>query len=207
MGIPKATFGRTGHESTRAIFGGAALGASSEADADRAFDTIVKAGVNHIDVAAGLLTVPSYCTSVTGPIRPIMPGASTDSSAVCPKSVCPLVTVSKLVPSLLISAISPADDDDERPRTATMAATPIAIPSADKPARSFRVRKPTLASRARSRGRSRAGTSTTGRWPPTPATATPEPRHRRRPRGRSWRWHPSCRSGRCRRGRAHRAAR
>ena len=53
MGIPKATFGRTGHESTRAIFGGAALGSASEADADRAFDAIVKAGVNHIDVAAG----------------------------------------------------------------------------------------------------------------------------------------------------------
>ena len=53
MGIPKATFGRTGHESTRAIFGGAALGSASEADADRAFDIIVKAGVNHIDVAAG----------------------------------------------------------------------------------------------------------------------------------------------------------
>jgi len=53
MGIPKATFGRTGHESTRAIFGAAALSSASEADADRALDMIVKAGVNHIDVAAG----------------------------------------------------------------------------------------------------------------------------------------------------------
>jgi aryl-alcohol dehydrogenase-like predicted oxidoreductase len=52
MGIPKAPFGRTGHESTRAVFGAAALGAASEAEADKAFDIIVKAGVNHIDVAA-----------------------------------------------------------------------------------------------------------------------------------------------------------
>ena len=52
MGIPKATFGRTGHESTRVLFGAAALSEASEADADRAFDVIVKAGVNHIDVAA-----------------------------------------------------------------------------------------------------------------------------------------------------------
>jgi aryl-alcohol dehydrogenase-like predicted oxidoreductase len=52
MGIQKAPFGRTGHESTRAVFGAAALGAASEAEADRAFDIIVKAGVNHIDVAA-----------------------------------------------------------------------------------------------------------------------------------------------------------
>ena len=37
-----------------------------------------------------------------------------------------------------------------------MAATPMAMPSADRPARSLRVRSPTLATRARSEGRSRA---------------------------------------------------
>ena len=114
-----------------------------------------------------------------------MPGASTDSSAVCPKSVWPLVTVSKLVPRLLISAISPADEEDESPRTATMAATPIAIPSAERAARSLRVRKPTLASRARSRGAAAPGRGrrAAGLHPPRHPwllrlTATPGPRCR-----------------------------
>ncbi len=40
--------------------------------------------------------------------------------------------------------------------TATIAATPIATPSADSPAYSLRVRSPMLASLARSPGRSRA---------------------------------------------------
>jgi aryl-alcohol dehydrogenase-like predicted oxidoreductase len=52
MGIDTLTFGRTGHQSTRVIFGGAALARASQAEADRAFDTLVAAGVNHIDVAA-----------------------------------------------------------------------------------------------------------------------------------------------------------
>ena len=64
--------------------------------------------------------------------------------------VWPLLTVSRLVPSWLISLSRPAWDEDERPRTATMAATPMAIPRADSPARSFRVRSPMVESRARS---------------------------------------------------------
>ncbi|HET9059670.1 MAG TPA: aldo/keto reductase [Acidimicrobiales bacterium] len=52
MTIPTAPFGRTGHISTRAIFGGAALSQVSQADADRAFEVIVEAGINHLDVAA-----------------------------------------------------------------------------------------------------------------------------------------------------------
>jgi aryl-alcohol dehydrogenase-like predicted oxidoreductase len=52
MTIQKAPFGRTGHESTRVLFGAAALGAASQAEADRTFDVIVEAGLNHIDVAA-----------------------------------------------------------------------------------------------------------------------------------------------------------
>ena len=87
-----------------------------------------------------------------------MPGAASGSSAVAPVKVCPLVTVSRLVPSWLISASSAAWEEAARPRTATIAATPIAMPSADSPARSLRVRSPTLASPARSPGRSRAGT-------------------------------------------------
>ena len=58
----------------------------------------------------------------------------------------------------LISASSPACDEAESPSTATMAATPMAMPRADRLARSLRARIPTLARRNRSRGRSRAGT-------------------------------------------------
>jgi aryl-alcohol dehydrogenase-like predicted oxidoreductase len=45
-------FGRTGHESSRVIFGGAALGDVSQPVADRALDVLLEHGVNHIDVAA-----------------------------------------------------------------------------------------------------------------------------------------------------------
>ena len=50
--IERARFGRTGHESTRTIFGAAALSKASEADADRALELIERFGVNHIDTAA-----------------------------------------------------------------------------------------------------------------------------------------------------------
>jgi aryl-alcohol dehydrogenase-like predicted oxidoreductase len=43
--------GRTGHESTLAIFGSAAFFEISQADADDAMKVVIKAGVNHIDVA------------------------------------------------------------------------------------------------------------------------------------------------------------
>jgi aryl-alcohol dehydrogenase-like predicted oxidoreductase len=50
--IPRAPFGGTGHESSRVIFGAAALGDVSKADADRTLETLLAHGVNHIDVAA-----------------------------------------------------------------------------------------------------------------------------------------------------------
>ncbi|HWB35383.1 MAG TPA: aldo/keto reductase, partial [Rugosimonospora sp.] len=50
--IARAPFGATGHDSTRAIFGGAALGRVAKAEADRALDTLLAFGINHIDVAA-----------------------------------------------------------------------------------------------------------------------------------------------------------
>jgi aryl-alcohol dehydrogenase-like predicted oxidoreductase len=50
--IPRAPFGATGHESSRAIFGAAALGRVSKRDADRTLDVLLEHGVNHIDVAA-----------------------------------------------------------------------------------------------------------------------------------------------------------
>lgn len=45
-------FGRTGHNSTRIIFGGAALGSVTQDVADRALDVLLEHEVNHIDVAA-----------------------------------------------------------------------------------------------------------------------------------------------------------
>jgi hypothetical protein len=74
-----------------------------------------------------------------------MPGAVTGSLAVAPVKVCPLVTVSRLVPRRAIWFSSAAWEEAARPRTATIAATPIAMPSADSPARSLRVRSPMLA--------------------------------------------------------------
>ena len=50
--IARAPFGSTGHESTRTIFGAAALAAVSQPEADDALKTLVEFGVNHIDTAA-----------------------------------------------------------------------------------------------------------------------------------------------------------
>lgn len=50
--IARALFGRTGHESTRTLFGAAALGRVTQAEADATLDVLLKYGVNHIDVAA-----------------------------------------------------------------------------------------------------------------------------------------------------------
>ena len=45
-------FGRTGHHSSRVIFGGAALSRVSQEVADRTLEVVLEYGVNHIDVAA-----------------------------------------------------------------------------------------------------------------------------------------------------------
>jgi aryl-alcohol dehydrogenase-like predicted oxidoreductase len=50
--IPTSPFGRTGHDSTRVIFGAAALSAVTQEEADQTMEVVVAAGVNHIDVAA-----------------------------------------------------------------------------------------------------------------------------------------------------------
>ena len=52
MVIATAPFGRTGHESSRVIFGAAALAQVTQAEADRALDWLLAHGVNHIDTAA-----------------------------------------------------------------------------------------------------------------------------------------------------------
>ena len=53
MPIETAEFGRTGHRSSRIIFGAAALGDVPQAAANRAFEALLEHGVNHLDVAAG----------------------------------------------------------------------------------------------------------------------------------------------------------
>ena len=50
--IAPARFGMTGHESTRTIFGAAALGSVSQAEADATLELLLEHGVNHIDTAA-----------------------------------------------------------------------------------------------------------------------------------------------------------
>jgi aryl-alcohol dehydrogenase-like predicted oxidoreductase len=52
MSLPRMAFGRTGHESTRLIFGGAALGSVTQDVADRALEVLLEHQINHIDVAA-----------------------------------------------------------------------------------------------------------------------------------------------------------
>jgi aryl-alcohol dehydrogenase-like predicted oxidoreductase len=50
--IPKVEFGRTGHHSSRVIFGAASLGRASQKVADATLDVLLRYGVNHIDTAA-----------------------------------------------------------------------------------------------------------------------------------------------------------
>jgi len=50
--IPKKPFGRTRHESTRVLFGGAALYAVTQVEADATLDLLLEHGINHIDTAA-----------------------------------------------------------------------------------------------------------------------------------------------------------
>src|SRR4030095_5351374 len=50
--IPLQPFGRTGHESTRILFGAAAIGNVSQEEADQTMELIREHGINHIDTAA-----------------------------------------------------------------------------------------------------------------------------------------------------------
>jgi aryl-alcohol dehydrogenase-like predicted oxidoreductase len=51
--LPLAPFGRTGHQSTRLIFGAAALGSMTQERADATLASVAGSGINHIDTAAG----------------------------------------------------------------------------------------------------------------------------------------------------------
>ena len=50
--LPFTEFGRTGHRSSRVIFGAAALGGMSESRAIKTLDLVASHGINHIDTAA-----------------------------------------------------------------------------------------------------------------------------------------------------------
>ncbi len=50
--IPKKIFGRSGHESTRTIFGAAALADVTQKQADETLELLLKYDINHIDTAA-----------------------------------------------------------------------------------------------------------------------------------------------------------
>lgn len=50
--IPTLPFGRTGHNSTRTIFGAAAFWDTPQKDVDTTMDLILQHGINHVDTAA-----------------------------------------------------------------------------------------------------------------------------------------------------------
>ena len=50
--IERLEFGRTGHASSRVIFGAAALGGMRQEKADGLLELVMQAGINHIDTAA-----------------------------------------------------------------------------------------------------------------------------------------------------------
>ncbi len=50
--LDRLPFGRTGHRSTRIVFGAAALHSVTQDQADRGLERILESGVNHVDTAA-----------------------------------------------------------------------------------------------------------------------------------------------------------
>ena len=51
--IAKQLLGRTEHQSTRAVFGGASLAKVTQDEADQTLEVLLRYGINHLDVAAG----------------------------------------------------------------------------------------------------------------------------------------------------------
>ena len=81
MTIETAEFGRSGHVSTRVIFGAAALAEVPQRVADETFDVLLEYGVNHIDVAAGygeaeVRLKPLWHASRAGSSWPRRPGSA-----------------------------------------------------------------------------------------------------------------------------------
>ncbi len=102
---------------------------------------------------AGTPVMPA--ASVTGPMRSAVARADSGRVAASPNGVWPGATRSRSVPSSSSSASRLARLDAEIPTTATMAAMPMAMPSAVSDVRSRRACSPTAAVRNRSTSRSR----------------------------------------------------
>src|SRR3954471_21054368 len=77
--------------------------------------------------------------------------------AAAPENDCPGDTVSRLVPRAASRRLRSAVLDEEMPTTPTMAAIPMAMPSADRKTRMGRDRSPEPPTRATSAGPIRAG--------------------------------------------------
>jgi aryl-alcohol dehydrogenase-like predicted oxidoreductase len=71
MAVAHESFGRTKHQSSRVIFGAAALSSVSQAVADRTLEVLLEHGINHIDVAASYgdaeLRVKPWLQGARGP--------------------------------------------------------------------------------------------------------------------------------------------
>ncbi len=113
-------------------------------------------------------------TNSTGPIRPTMATASSGRVASSPKRVLPGPAVSRLVPSASSSRFSWARLEVEMPTTATIAAMPIAMPSAESTTRKGRARSPCPPTRNTSRGLNRPGRSAVITSPPPSGRRPPD---------------------------------
>ena len=96
----------------------------------------------------GASTAPTADTASTGPIRPTIDRAVSGNVASSPKIDWPGETVSRLVPRRSSDERRSALLDSEIASTATMAAIPIAMPSADRAALSLRAERPTAPTRS-----------------------------------------------------------
>ena len=67
--IPTLPFGRTGHDSTRVVFGAAALAEVTQDEADRTLALLVAHGVHHIDGSAR--SSSATATGSSSPPRPV----------------------------------------------------------------------------------------------------------------------------------------
>ena len=75
-------FGRTGHRSTRVLFGAAALGGMRQEKADQVLETLLEFGVNHIDTAASYGDVGAAHRAVDGALpRALLPRHARPASA------------------------------------------------------------------------------------------------------------------------------
>ena len=88
--LPTARFGRTGHDSTRVIFGAAGLGGVSQGTADRILAEVEAAGINHIDTVVGTASPRFGCSrgSPTTATRflPPRPATGRATGSGCPSS-------------------------------------------------------------------------------------------------------------------------